>query len=199
MNIGVISRPKKGFSENGDAYLVESIDHQTLISVIDGIGHGVHAQKAANRCVDAIKQHLQSGNFSLTSLFDACHKALRDTHGAVMAVLLVDPQHRTVHYAGIGNITTHIIGGNNSSSIYPIPRGGIVGYNMPKVKEHTYPYATGDLILMHTDGLVSRINSEILHRLQGLEEQRIAEELFKEYARDEDDATLIVARERRTP
>jgi serine phosphatase RsbU (regulator of sigma subunit) len=194
MSVGVISRPKKGFNANGDAYLVESLDHMVLLSVIDGIGHGEHANRAAVKCVSTIKQYLHSGGiFTLSGLFDTCHEALKDTDGVVMASLLIDTRQGSVQYAGIGNVTTRIIGKEN---IYPLPRGGIVGYNMPQVKEHTFPYKNGDLILMHTDGIISRINSELLLSLLNLDEQKIAEELFKQYARDEDDATLLVARQR---
>ena len=71
MNVGVISRPKKGFSANGDACLVEKIDQKTLISVIDGIGHGVHADNAATRCVNTIKKYIQSSkDCNLITLFD---------------------------------------------------------------------------------------------------------------------------------
>ncbi len=196
MNVGVISRPKKGFSANGDAYLIEKIDRKTLISVVDGIGHGVHADNAATRCVNTIKKYIQSSkDCNLITLFDRCHEALRSTDGAVMASVLIDASRGTIHYAGIGNIATRIIGMKN---IYPIPRGGIIGYNMPAVKEYTYPYKRGDLILMHTDGITSRIDSDLCIRLQNLEEQTIAEELFKQYARDDDDATLLVAREEST-
>lgn len=193
MNVGVISRPKKGFSANGDAYLVKKIDQKTLISVIDGIGHGVHADNAATRCVNTIKKYIQSSkDCNLITLFDRCHEALRSTDGAVMASVLIDAPCGTIRYAGIGNVETRIVGMKN---IYPISRGGIVGYNMPAVKEFTYPYKRGDLILMHTDGIISRINSDLCIRLQNLEEQTIVEELFKQYARDDDDATLLVARE----
>ncbi len=196
MNVGVISRPKKGFSANGDAYLVKKIDQKTLISVIDGIGHGVHADNAATRCVNTIKKYIQSSkDCNLITLFDRCHEALRSTDGAVMASVLIDAPCGTIRYAGIGNVETRIVGMKN---IYPISRGGIVGYNMPAVKEFTYPYKRGDLILMHTDGIISRINSDLCIRLQNLEEQTIVEELFKQYARDDDDATLLVAREEST-
>ena len=123
------------------------------------------------------------------------HEALRSTDGVVMASVLIDAPCGTIRYAGIGNIATRIIGMKN---IYPIPRGGIIGYNMPAVKEYTYPYKRGDLILMYTDGIISRIDSDLCIRLQNLEEQRVAEELFKQYARDDDDATLLVAREEST-
>ena len=193
MNVGVISRPKKGFSANGDSYVIEKIDQKILISVIDGIGHGVHADNAATKCVNTIKKYIQSSeDCNLIILFNRCHEALKSTDGVVMASVLVDAPHGTIRYAGIGNIATRIIGMKN---IYPISRGGIVGYNMPAVKEYTYPYKRGDLILMYTDGIISRINSDLCIRLQNLEEQTIAEELFKQYARDDDDATLLVARE----
>ncbi|HHI30671.1 MAG TPA: hypothetical protein ENL17_03040 [Candidatus Methanoperedenaceae archaeon] len=196
MGVGAISRAKKGFTANGDAYLVEEIDQGILIGLIDGIGHGDHAERAATICVKTIRDYIRSReDFTLTGLFYACDDALRATDGVVMAVVIIKIDEGRIHFAGVGNITTRIIGSENS---YPISTGGIIGYNMQRVIEHTYPYTSGDLILMHSDGIRSGINRELLLRLCSQDEERIADALFREYARGTDDATIVVARERRS-
>lgn len=194
MKVGAVTRAKKGFTANGDIYIVEEIHQGVLISVIDGIGHGDHACKAATICVDTIRKYIQSReDFTLTGLFYACDDALRETDGVVMAALMIKKGDDRMHFAGVGNITTRIIGGKN---IYPISTGGIIGYNMSGVRESTYPYKSGDLILMHSDGIRSGINRDLLLRLCNQDEEKIAEKLFREYARETDDATIVVARER---
>ncbi len=194
VRVGALTRAKKGFTANGDAYLVEEISHGILICVIDGIGHGEHAERAARVCVKTIREYIHSReDFTLTGLFYACDTALRDTDGVVMAAVMIKNGDDRVYFAGVGNITTRIIG---REKIYPISTGGIIGYNMSRVREKRYPYKSGDLILMHSDGIRSGIKEEILTQLYNQDEERIAEEIFREYSRETDDATIVVVRER---
>src|SRR5215213_8398817 len=54
--VGVWSRPRPGEEVNGDAYFIGEHDGQTLLAVVDGLGHGQGAREAAQAALDTLEQ-----------------------------------------------------------------------------------------------------------------------------------------------
>jgi hypothetical protein len=71
---------------------------------------------------------------------------------------------------------------------------GIVGAEIQKIQEFTYPWPEQAILLMHSDGLTSRWNLDrypgILNKCSSL----IAGVLYRDYFRRTDDVTVLVAR-----
>ncbi len=188
MKFGVASRPMHGSKYNGDMYLIKEFDHKILISLIDGIGHGEFAAVAASKCVKCIEEHYQ---FGLKEIFGYCDNELRKTNGVVMGIVLIDFDYSSLIYAGVGNIGALLIG---KKPVQLISRDGIVGYRMPEIKEYRYDYIPGDIILLYTDGISSKVIQYPVLRLKEQEVQETAREIMNLFGKDEDDASMIVAR-----
>lgn len=188
MKFGIASHPMPGNKYNGDMYLIKEFDHKILISLIDGLGHGELAAVASSRCMKSIEEHYRSG---LKEIFKYCDIELRKTNGVVMGIILIDFEHSILCYAGVGNISARVI---RSKPLHLIPVDGIVGYKLPKIKEYRHPYTTGDTILMYSDGISSKVTQHIASFLLKEDVQEAADDIMNLYGKDEDDATVIVAR-----
>lgn len=191
LHYGAVCRPKVSRTVSGDTYLIQEDTYMALIAVIDGLGSGQEAAQASNRARDQIVLLCER---PLAYIFQACHQALRDTRGAVMAILRIDFQAMDVTFAGVGNISIYVQSAVNS--IKPITRNGIVGHRLPRIQEFRYPYTPGDLFVMHSDGISQRFSLSSYQPIQlGDDLQRAAEDIATHFGKDEDDVTLVLARE----
>jgi len=75
-----------------------------------------------------------------------------------------------------------------------ISRNGIVGYRLPGIKEYRYDYTPGDTILLYSDGISSKVIQYPALRLKEQEVQEIAREIMNLFGKEEDDASVILAR-----
>lgn len=188
MKFGIVHRPKPGHNISGDAYLIKEGEQATLVCLVDGLGSGKAAAEAAQvaiRCVEV------SSTLPLNDIIAKCHQSLRGTRGAVMALLCVNFAESTITFVGVGNIGIHV---RSTAPIKPISRNGIVGYRLPRLQEFTYPYTPGDLFVLHTDGISSRftLNDGLWKEVQDV--QILAEEIARNFGKDNDDITALVAR-----
>jgi negative regulator of sigma-B (phosphoserine phosphatase) len=188
MKFGIATRPMRSGKYNGDMYLIKEFDHKILISLIDGLGHGEFAAVAASRCVKFIEEHYYYG---LKEIFECCHIELRKTNGAVMGIVSIDFDHSSLIYAGVGNIGACLIG---KKLVQFISRDGILGYRLPGIKEYRYDYTPGDTILLYSDGISSKVIQYPALRLKEEEAQELARKIMNLFGKDEDDASVIVAR-----
>jgi serine/threonine protein phosphatase PrpC len=188
MKFGRASRPVHGDKYNGDIYLIKEFNNKVLISVIDGLGHGESAAVASSKCMKCIEEHYDHG---LAEIFKYCDIELRKTNGVVMGMLFIDFFTSIISFAGVGNISARLIG---SKPVHFISLDGIVGYNMPNITENKHPYAAGDTIFMYSDGISSKVLRYPASILLKKDVQEAADEIMKLFGKDEDDATVIVAR-----
>lgn len=73
---------------------------------------------------------------------------------------------------------------------------GIVGHQMARVHEMTYPWPVGSTLVMHSDGVSARW---ALDRYPAIATQRpsvIAATLARDHARAQDDATIVAIADR---
>lgn len=189
MKFGIVHRPKSGRNVSGDAYLIKEEKEVTLICLVDGLGSGeaaAEAAQAAIRCVEI------SSTLPLSDILAKCHQALRGTRGAVMALLRISFAEGAMTFAGVGNIGIRV---RSTAPIKPISRNGIVGYRLPRLQEFTYPYTPGDLFVLHTDGISSRfILNDALWAKKAQDVQTLADEIARNFGKDNDDVTVLVAR-----
>ena len=187
MKFGIASRPVSG-KYNGDMYMIKEFDHRVLVSVIDGLGHGKRAAVASSRCIKSLGKNYKEG---LTEILKHCDNDIRKTSGVVMGIISIDLELSTISYAGVGNISARLVGKN---STHFISRDGIVGYRFPKIKEYTYSYTKGDTILMHSDGISSKVVEYPSLKIRTQDVEETANEILRLYGRENDDATVVVAR-----
>jgi len=82
---GAVCRAKQGQSISGDVYVVrEYAEGQVLISIIDGLGGGIEAERAARLAAQLLEQY---PDYPLQDLIRRSHTALHSTRGAVIGIL----------------------------------------------------------------------------------------------------------------
>lgn len=184
------SIPKKGQAECGDGWSVRDFGHRQLLCIVDGLGHGPLAALASARAISVFEAARPDD--TPAAIMTRAHEQLRDTRGAVMAILALDPQACSADYCGIGNIAAAIHLGADSKHLLSVE--GTVGYRMRATRTHTVPWEPTAVAILYTDGLSGRWGPSKYPGLLSRHPSLIASVLFRDHARDADDATIVVAR-----
>lgn len=187
--IGVWSRPRPGEHVNGDAYFIRRHAGSTLFAVIDGLGHGPGAHAASQVALDSLAQWRGE---PLDETLYAVHDALRATRGAVLAAVMLDKENEAFYYAGVGNVETRVFG--SPVPVRPIPNNGTLGARLREVRVWSYSWTQGMIIVMASDGLSATWDSSAYPGLLAKSPQLVAGVLLRDFARDSDDATVLVVR-----
>jgi anti-sigma regulatory factor (Ser/Thr protein kinase) len=187
MGYGVINRPKPGQEVCGDSWAVEQLSGRSLFFLADGLGHGPDAAIASQDAVRAFRKHRMRRP---KEIIEAVHAALHGTRGAAAAIAEIDIVKQEVCYAGIGNIAGTIVTPALSQSM--VSHNGIVGHQMRKVQEFLYPWPPNALLVLHSDGLSGRWQLEGYAGLTVRHPGLIAGVLYRDFQRDNDDATVLV-------
>lgn len=185
---GAVCRAKQGQSVSGDVYVIrEHGDQYLTVSVIDGLGGGIEAERAARIAAQLVESNIE---LSISDLIRRSHTALHSTRGAVMSVLRFDIAHHKATYVGVGNIGAYVY---SRQPIKPISKNGILGFRMPNLLELSYVYDPGDIFVLYSDGISSQfaLNGRVdIHQPA----QQIAEQLLSTYGKHNDDATIVVVK-----
>lgn len=187
--VGCWSRPRPGEETNGDAYFIKEHDGETLLAVVDGLGHGRGAREAAQVALDTLEQW--EGE-PLDELILGTHDALRTTRGAVMGAVVLDHERGTFNYAGVGNVEVRVLGASEPAR--PIPSNGTLGARLPPVRVWPHRWVEGMTIVMATDGLSATWDIVNYPGLLARSPQLLAGVLLRDYGRNSDDATVLVYR-----
>lgn len=188
---GVATRPHPGMALNGDAFVICRSASDALVAVIDGLGHGQYAHRAAQSARRYVETHHER---PLEDLFQGTGHACRATRGVVMALVRLDWRRCTLSYAGIGNVEARLLGA--SEPIRLINRRGIVGAKAPRAMVQKVPWNNDGLLVIHTDGLASGWGKADLDSLEDETAEGLAAGLLRARARENDDATVAIARGR---
>ncbi len=187
------SIPKRGQVECGDACSFMRAGRWQRLCMIDGLGHGPLAALAAAEALAVFRA--STAKDMPEDILMRAHAAMKSTRGAVMAVAGIDIEAGTLHYAGVGNIVGVLYDGDDTHHLLSVE--GIVGYNARNVRTQERPWSPNSTVVLSTDGLSTRWNMAkypgLLHRRPEL----IASVLFRDFARDTDDATILVAKGKR--
>lgn len=186
--IGAASRPHPLMPVNGDSFVVKQWGQKALVAVIDGLGHGQPAHRAAETARQYVENHFDA---PLSSIFTGVARACVATRGVVMAAALFDGAQEIFSFASLGNVEARIFNSSNHARLL-ITRG-ILGHTnkIPAVKN--FPWDPNSVFVMHSDGLLSRWHWAEFMFANELP-SRIAQRLLSMLARKEDDATVIVVK-----
>ena len=175
---------------SGDSWSCLPLKQSLAVAVVDGLGHGPKAAEAAHAAVEAFQRSVHLAGPA--QAIQMAHQALLSTRGAVMAVASIDIQSQTLRFAGLGNISavvyTHGVAARLASS------DGTVGYGARKARECSVDWSSNSTLILNTDGLSSRWNLAKHARLLACHPVLIAAVLHRDFARNSDDATVVVVR-----
>lgn len=192
---GVAAVALPGEAESGDLHLVRPIAGGVLAAVVDGLGHGAEAASAARAAVAALGAKAHE---SPRSLFEHCHRTLKGTRGVVMSLALFRSADATMTWLGVGNVEGILLRADGGGQITRarsslVTRGGIVGSELPRLHPEDHRLATGDLLILATDG----IREGFVEGLPGdATPQQLADYILARYRKGTDDALVLVARYR---
>ena len=195
LEVGAVSVPMAGEEACGDAWaVVEEPDRgQTLVLVVDGLGHGLPAAEAAR---EAVATFDAQAHLAPAEIIHVMHEAMRKTRGAAVAIARVDRRRGEVTYAGIGNISGVILAPHAERRTSMVSHNGTVGHAIRKVQEFLYPWDPGALLVMHSDGLATHWQVDRLPGLVARHPSLVAGVLYRGSRRVRDDVTVLVAGER---
>ncbi|MDZ8189334.1 MAG: ATP-binding protein/SpoIIE family protein phosphatase [Nostoc sp. ChiSLP02] len=189
LEIGVVCLSKLEEDVSGDAWAHRIEGGRSLLLVADGLGHGSAAASAALEAVRTFQEHY---HYSPAAIVQAAHAALRNTRGAALAIAEIDSEQLCVRFAGIGNIAASIFSFTEQHHL--LSYNGIVGHELRKIQEFSYPWYANGMLIMHSDGLGSKWR---LDRYPGLAQKHpslIAGVLYRDFNRERDDVTVLVAK-----
>jgi hypothetical protein len=191
VDVGVLSVPIKGEEVCGDGWGAKKSAECLLLTVVDGLGHGILASEAAR---EAERVFAAAGSNSPTPILQDSHDALKKTRGAAMAVASLDFERRVLSFAGIGNIGSSVVRPNGSRGM--ASHNGTLGHHLHRIQEFSFPWELDSILVMHSDGLKSawdlRLYPGIWNKHPGL----IAGMLYRDFSRDRDDVTVLIAKNR---
>jgi anti-sigma regulatory factor (Ser/Thr protein kinase) len=189
LEIAVISEPIAGEEESGDGWSLRTTVDTVLLMVVDGLGHGILASEAARA---AEKIFAGTREMSLAAILNDTHAALRQTRGAAEAIAKIEFDKQQLSFAGIGNISASIVSPGSSRSM--ASHNGTLGMSIERVQEFTCPWNHDSVLVMHSDGVATRWDLERYPGLLAKAPSLIAAVLHRDFSRQRDDATVLVAK-----
>src|SRR5437763_862998 len=178
-------------NESGDLEVVAPFEGGVLLALIDGLGHGPEAAKAAKAAAGILQAHASQ---PVATLVQKCHENLDKTRGAVMTLASLDARTSSPTWIGVGNVEgillrEHSGAGPRRESV--TARGGVVGSQLPPLRPSTLSISPGDILVMATDGIRNSFTSELTLR-ENLQET--ANAILASHSRQSDDALVVIAR-----
>ena len=172
-------------NESGDLVFAQETEEYYYFGLIDALGHGLEANKAAVIALEYLKKNkFNDPAMCLTML----HTELLRSRGAVIALFSIEKESGEAVYSGIGNVVSKLL---NTHDVKFVPRDGIVGFSIPSPTKQKYTVNYGDVIVMYSDGL--KENFDILDMPGILNEnaEEITKTLIKNYSKKDDDVSLL--------
>ena len=162
---------------------------RVLVGIIDGLGHGQFAHRAAQTARHYVENHF---DLSLGQIFCGVNRACRATRGLVMALACFDWGQGRLTFASVGNIEVRVF--PSSKSFHFLVRRGILGLNAPQAVVAEHPWPLENVMVLHSDGLSTHWGWKDFPDLADKPASVAAQTLLRALAKDQDDATVIVVR-----
>lgn len=185
--VGGITRPLTGETVSGDCFAHRVSGDRYQVMVCDGLGHGPMAAAASQTAFGAFYEAPDGPPADVVRRLNA---ALGHTRGAALAVAEIDTRSASVKLCGLGNIASSVISGGQRHGMVSLP--GIAGHHRSGIREFGYPFPSGAVLVMHSDGVSGRWE---LDRYRGMQSPLvIAATLLRDAGIRRDDACVLVAR-----
>jgi anti-sigma regulatory factor (Ser/Thr protein kinase) len=189
LSFGVATRPRPSEQVNGDAFVVIQWAESALVGIIDGLGHGQSAHRAAQTARQYVESHF---DMPLDQIFRGTDRACRASRGVVMALARFDWSKDRLTFASVGNISVRIF--PQSKPFQFTIRRGVIGLNAPGPIVSEHPWPLDHVLVLHSDGISTRWDWKDFDSWADQPATTMAQELLKAQAKVEDDATVIVVR-----
>jgi len=190
MEIGLAKRAMFDDHHCGDECSYWQAGANTILCVVDGLGHGEHAERAAKAAVDYVARHLSE---SLGDIFAGCDLALRNTRGVAMGIARIEQAAHRLAYAAVNNVRA-IVADKDIRTLHGTY--GIVGAGYRTLTPQTMHIRPGNLVILHTDGVKESMDLWGYDDAFRADVQRLAQKIIEDWGRQNDDAAVLVYRHR---
>ena len=189
LDIGIGSSTLPGQDLSGDQYVVAPFDGGILVAVMDGVGHGAEAARAARVTEEILKY---SPGQALAFLIKRCHEGLRGTRGVVASFAAFNHAEKMMTWVGVGNVQGKLL---PMDALSP-PRTlllsvGTLGHQLAPVFPTALSIKSGDTLIFTTDGIREDFDQRLNLKQSP---QQLADEILSRHARQTDDALVLVGR-----
>ena len=157
------------------------------VLVVDGLGHGEEAARAAGA---GAAMFAEQAFDAPEAVIADMHRNMQGTRGGAVAIAQFNGAQGSLKFAGIGNIGARLISPVGSRGMASHP--GIVGVQFRKTHTFDYPGAAGQLLVMFSDGLQSRWDLQDYPGLLFQHPGVVAAVLQRDFCRGRDDVTIVV-------
>lgn len=186
-NFSVYCRSKIGEIYNGDNYFIKHYENLSLISVIDGLGHGKEAHIVSQEAREYLGDNFRD---PLQDLINQLHHKFKHTRGAAISIARINPSKNKLKYVGIGNVQTRLYRNRKSQTL--LNYNGTIGRALRSFKILEYPWNKNNLLIMASDGISHNYNIEVNTDLFNQKPIIIAKYIFENFSKQHDDATILV-------
>ncbi|MGJ7506521.1 ATP-binding protein [Variovorax sp. GT1P44] len=190
-DVGAICVPVAGEVACGDAWGVALDGTDATALVADGLGHGPEAAKPSQLAVAAFAEEPRR---DLRGLVEKIHLELKTTRGAAVCLTRVHGADDTLRCAGAGNVAVRVVSGVFDRSM--ATQHGTAGVQIRKPEETSMALPPHALVILHSDGLATRWDTQHILPVLGRDPALVAAILMRHYSRKRDDATVLVIRRR---
>jgi anti-sigma regulatory factor (Ser/Thr protein kinase) len=187
-SFGVINLPYPGEVVCGDAWSVSDRPDGFSLIVVDGLGHGPQAAVASAAAIAAFEE---SPLAAPTAIIERAHSRMTSTRGGAVAIARYDGS-GTLRYGAVGNIAGTLVVDGKSRGLSS--QNGTVGAQIRRLRTEEYPCPPGSLVVLHSDGLMSRWNAEAYPGLGACHPSIVAALLYRDFRRERDDVTVLAVR-----
>jgi anti-sigma regulatory factor (Ser/Thr protein kinase) len=187
--VGAVAVAKRGEEVCGDGMALLRDGTMVSAMVVDGLGHGVMANAAAQ---EACRLFLAAGFIrSPAAAVQKLHAGLRRTRGVAVGVVTLDLAASQAVFSGLGNIAGLAAAGGNIRRF--VSMNGIAGHTAGSLKEFIYPCeGPGLVIVLHSDGVSANWSLDRYPGLSSRHASLIAAVLLRDCGRGRDDAIVLV-------
>ncbi len=187
---GVAHAALAGEPKSGDSHFVKSFPGGALVAVLDGIGHGAEACRAAETAARILGERPDD---NILSLLKRCHEALRGTRGVVMSLASFNFARRAMAWCGVGNVEGLLVRSEASNPPREslLLRAGVLGHQLPALHSTVLPLTPGDTLIFTTDGIRHNFDSSRQYKQSP---QEIADQILTQDSKGTDDSLVLVAR-----
>jgi anti-sigma regulatory factor (Ser/Thr protein kinase) len=186
---GGVSLAKDGEDASGDAWRVKSQGGDLSIFVVDGLGHGPMAARAAHAAIGAYDAG--RGRADAETMM-RLHQALRPTRGATASILHLSGGSNEVSFIGVGNVLGVVASDLETRRM--VNFNGTLGHALKAVRPFGYPTRGETLAVLASDGLGTHWSLDSYPGLSRRHPTLIAAVLLRDFDRGRDDVTVVVAK-----
>lgn len=185
IRVGSTVRPMPGERVSGDAIVVMPWDDGLLLAIIDVLGHGPEAHAAGLEVVAMLESLAHGGPAQRVATL---HRQLSGSRGCALGLCHVRDADGQLDYVGVGNTVIRRFGQEETRLV---SFDGVLGQNMRTPRVQSMTLATGDRLLMYTDGVSDRFSLNDYPSLLHHDPDLIARNVVERYGKHYDDAACL--------